>query len=92
MLDTLGLDLGGQSIDEALSAHSHALGAASLIRCGLSLERNGKLETSGTIMPQAARAPFTLQVMQACVAQHLDPLPDSVEMVVLPRISMRNPE
>lgn len=83
VLDTLGLDLGDQSIDEALSASSRMLGAASLIRCGLSLERNGKLETSGTIMPKAASAPFTRHVMQSCVAQHLDPLPNSVETVVL---------
>lgn len=83
VLDALGVDLSSQTIDEALSASSRALGAASLIRCGLSLERNGKLETSGTIMPKAAKAPFTRQVMQACVAQHLDPLPSSVETVVL---------
>jgi hypothetical protein len=83
VLDTLGLDLEDQTIDEALSAGSRTLGAASLIRCGLSLERNGKLETSGTIMPKAARAPFTRQVMRTCVAKHLDPLSESVETVVL---------
>lgn len=83
VLETLGLDLGGQSIDEALSAGSRVLGAASLIRCGLSFERDGKLETSGTIMPKAANAAFTRQVMRTCVAKHLDPLPTSVESVVL---------
>lgn len=83
VLDTLGLDLAGQTIDAALSANSRTLGAVSLIRCGLSMELNGKLETSGTIMPKAARAPFIRQVMQSCVAQHLDPLPDSIETVVL---------
>lgn len=83
VLTVLGLDLSGQTIDAALSADSHVLGAASLIRCGLSMERNGKLETSGTIMPKAANTPFTRQVMQSCIARHLDPLPDSVEVVVL---------
>lgn len=83
VLDALGISLDRQTIDEALTTSSQSLGAASLIRCGLSLERNGKLETSGTIMPKAASAPFTRQVMKACVARHLDPLPSSVETVVL---------
>lgn len=83
VLDALELDLEGQTIDEALSASSRALGAASLIRCGLSLERDGKLETSGAIMSRAARAPFTREVMQSCVKRHLDPLPASVRTVVL---------
>lgn len=83
VLDTLGIDLEGQTIDEALSAEGRVLGAASLIRCGLSLMRNGKLETSGTIMPKAASNPFTRQVMSTCVARHLDPIPSSVRTVIL---------
>lgn len=83
VLEVLGIDLGGQTIDEALSAQGRTLGAASLIRCGLSILKDGKLQTSGTIMPKAARTPFTLGVMKACVSQHLDPLPASVETVIL---------
>jgi len=83
VLEALGIDLYGQTIDEALSAQGRTLGAASLIRCGLSILKDGKLQTSGTIMPKAARTPFTLGVMKACVSQHLDPLPPSVETVIL---------
>jgi hypothetical protein len=83
VLDSLGIDLAGQSVDQALSVDSRVLGAASLIRCGLSVMENGELKTSGTIMPKAARAPFAQKVMRTCIAQHLDPLPASVETVVL---------
>jgi hypothetical protein len=83
VLDTLRIDLEGQTIDQALSAEGRVLGAVSLIQCGLSLMKNGKLETSGTIMPKAANNPFTSQVMSTCVARHLDPLPASVQTVVL---------
>ncbi|WP_426687278.1 hypothetical protein [Rhodanobacter ginsengiterrae] len=83
VLDALGVDLKGQTIDEALSANGQQLGAASLIRCGLSMMENGKLVTSGTIMPKAARAPFPRHVMRTCIAQHLDPLPASVSRVLL---------
>ena len=40
----------GQQIDKALSAQGRVLGAASLIRCGLSVLKDGKLVTSGTII------------------------------------------
>lgn len=83
VLDTLGIDLEGQTIDQALSAEGRVLGAASLIRCGLSLMKDGKLVTSGTIMPMAARSPFTRHVMATCVSHHLYPLPVSVQTVVL---------
>lgn len=83
VLDTLGIDLEGQTIDEALSTEGRVLGAASLIRCGLSLMKNGKLETSGTIMPKAASNPFTRQVMATCIARHLDPIPGSARTVIL---------
>jgi len=83
VLDTLRIDLEGQTIDQALSAEGRVLGAVSLIRCGLSLMKNGKLETSDTIMPKAANNPFASQVMSTCVARHLDPLPASVQTVVL---------
>ncbi len=83
VLDALGIDLGTESVDQALSASSRWLGAASLIRCGLSLDIDGKLTTSGTIMPKAASAAFTRQVMRSCVEQHLSPLPASVEKVVM---------
>lgn len=83
VLDALGIDLGTETVDQALSASSRWLGAASLIRCGLSLDIDGKLTTSGTIMPKAASATFTRQVMRSCVEQHLSPLPASVEKVVM---------
>ncbi len=83
VLDGLGLDLDGQSIDEAMSAGARALGAASLIRCGLSVMENGQLKSSGTIMPKAAKASFPLQAMKTCIGRHLNPLPESVETVVM---------
>jgi len=83
VLDELGIDLEGQSIDEALSSRGKTIGAASLIRCGLSMMEDGKLVSSGTIMPKAAKAAFPLQAMKACIREHLDPLPSSVEAVVL---------
>ncbi|MBB3277332.1 hypothetical protein [Pseudoxanthomonas sp. OG2] len=83
VLDGLGLDLNGQSIDEALSASGRVLGAASLIRCGLSVMEQGQLKSSGTIMPKAAKAAFPLQAMKMCIGRHLKPLPESVETVVM---------
>ena len=83
VLDGLGLDLDGQSIDEALSASGRVLGAASLIRCGLSVMEQGQLKSSGTIMPKAAKASFPLQAMKTCIGRHLSPLPESVETVVM---------
>ncbi|HIE0523720.1 TPA: hypothetical protein ACXJLS_000307 [Stenotrophomonas maltophilia] len=83
VLHELGVDLGGQTIDDALTAESRHMGAASLVRCGLSLMENGKLVSSGTIMPKAMRSSLPLETMKTCVARHLDPLPDSVERVVL---------
>ena len=83
VLDGLGLDLDGQSIDEALTASGRVLGAASLIRCGLSVMENGQLKSSGTIMHKAAKASFPLQAMKTCIGRHLDPLPESVETVVM---------
>lgn len=83
VLETLEIDLEGQTIDLALSAHGRALGAASLIRCGLSMMKDGKLTTSGTIMPKAATSPFTRGVMAMCVSCHLHGLPGSVATVVL---------
>lgn len=83
VLDGLGLDLDGQSIDEALTASGRVLGAASLIRCGLSVMESGQLKSSGTIMPKAAKASFPLQAMKTCIGRHLSPLPASVETVVM---------
>lgn len=83
VLDGLGLDLDGQTIDQALAANGRALGAASLIRCGLSVMEKGQLKSSGTIMPKAAKASFPLQAMKTCIGRHLRPLPESVEAVVL---------
>ncbi len=83
VLDGLGLDLDGQTIDQALTASGRVLGAASLIRCGLSVMENGQLRSSGTIMPKAAKAPFPLQAMKTCIGRHLNPLPESVETVVM---------
>ncbi|NWF32319.1 hypothetical protein HH110_04565 [Stenotrophomonas sp. SAM-B] len=83
VLHELGIDLGGQTIDDALTAESHHMGAASLVRCGLSVMEKAKLVSSGTIMPKAMRSSLPLEAMKTCVARHLDPLPDSVERVVL---------
>ena len=83
VLHELGIDLGGQTINDALTAESRHMGAASLVRCGLSVMDNGKLVSSGTIMPKAIRSSLPLEAMKTCVARHLDPLPDSVERVVL---------
>ncbi|MBH1604620.1 hypothetical protein I5U63_06090 [Stenotrophomonas maltophilia] len=83
VLHELGIDLGGQTINDALTAESRHMGAASLVRCGLSVMEKGKLVSSGTIMPKAMRSSLPLEAMKTCVARHLDPLPDSVERVVL---------
>lgn len=83
VLDGLGLDLDGQRIDDALTASGRVLGAASLIRCGLSVMEQGQLKSSGTIMPKAAKATFPLQAMKTCIGRHLNPLPESVETVVM---------
>jgi hypothetical protein len=83
VLETLEIDLDGQTIDQALSAQGRVLGAASLIRCGLSVLKDGKLVTSGTIMPKAARNHFTRDVMATCVSRHQRRLPASVTTVVL---------
>lgn len=83
VLHQLGIDLGGQTMDDALTAESRHIGAASLVRCGLSVMEKGKLVSSGTIMPKAMRSSFPLEAMKTCVARHLDPLPDSVKRVVL---------
>lgn len=83
VLDGLGLDLDGQSIDDALTASGRVLGAASLIRCGLSVMEQGQLKSSGTIMPKAAKAAVPLQAMKTCIGRHLNPLPESVETVVM---------
>ena len=83
VLEALEIDLEGQTIDQALSARGRALGAASLIRCGLSMMKDGKLTTSGTIMPKAANNPFTRGLMATCVSRHLHGLPSSVATVVL---------
>lgn len=83
VLDALGVGLQGQSIDEALTAKSKTLGAASLVRCGLSLDVGGRLVTSGTIMPKALSSPATRGFMATCIQRHLDPLPESVRLVVL---------
>lgn len=83
VLQELGIDLGGQTIDDALTADSRHMGAASLVRCGLSVKEKGKLVSSGTIMPKAMRSSLPLKAMKTCVARQLNPLPDSVERVVL---------
>jgi len=80
----VGVDLEGQTIDEVLSASSKNIGSASLVRCGLSLKKpNGNMVSSGSIMPDAVKAELPLSAMRKCIATHLDPLPDSVESVIL---------
>ncbi|MGH8463095.1 MAG: hypothetical protein ACRER5_03045 [Pseudomonas sp.] len=85
VLATLGVDLGGSTLDQALSAVTGGgpIGAASLVRCGLSMMDKGKLTTSGTIMPAALRSPVIRTVMAQCMHSHLASLPPSVKLVVL---------
>jgi len=83
-LTGVGVDLEGQTIDEVLSASSKNIGSASLVRCGLSLRKpSGEMVSSGSIMPDAVKADLPLNAMRTCIATHLDPLPESVESVVL---------
>lgn len=77
------MGVGGQTIDEALSASSCRLGAASLVRCGLSLMEKGRLVTSGTIMSKATKAQLPTLAMRSCIKQHLTQLPESVKQVIL---------
>lgn len=83
ILDALGIPLNAQSIDHALSATGKGLGAASLIRCGLSLMKNGKLVTSGPVMIKALTESWPRGVAERCVRQHLSVLPPSIRQVVL---------
>lgn len=83
VLDALGIDLGGQSMDSALTAGGNGLGAASLVRCGLSKLVNDKLTTSGSLMTGALKTPAVRAFMAKCIDTHLTTLPASVETVVL---------
>lgn len=83
VLDALGIDLGGQSIDAVLRADGEGIGAASLVRCGLSKMVDGKLKTSGALMTGALKMPAVRGFMAKCIDTHLTALPASVETVVL---------
>lgn len=83
VLDALGIDLGGQSMDSALTITGSGLGAASLVRCGLSKMVNGKLKTSGSLMTGALKMPSIRGYMAKCIDTHLPNLPASVKTVVL---------
>jgi len=83
VLSELRVDLNNQSINESLSSRSRTIGAASLVRCGLSVMEKGKLVSSGTIMSKVAKSRFPMQAMRTCIQQHLNPLPESVEAVIL---------
>lgn len=83
VLDTLGLIQPSANMDHLLSASGRALGAASLLRCGLSLESAGKLETSGPIIAMSLQDPWTRDRIQTCVLSHLVNMPSSVTHVVL---------
>lgn len=83
VLATLGLLQPGADMDRLLSASGQGLGAASLLRCGLSLEKSGKLETSGPIIAMSLQHPWTRDRIQRCVRSHLVNMPSSVTHVVL---------
>lgn len=83
VLTTLGLSDPAHDMDALLSAASTDLGAASLLRCGLSIEVNGKLETSGPIIAMSLKDSWTHDRIEACVRQHLLEMPQSVKHVVL---------
>lgn len=69
VLDALGIDLGGQSIDSALTAAGgDRFCAASLVRCGLSKMVDGKLKTSGALMTRALKMPAVRGFMAICSA------------------------
>jgi hypothetical protein len=81
----VALDLASSDMDinAAMRAEDDSYAFASLVRCGMSLDRNGKLVTSGTVMPQALRNSWTRAVMDRCIRQHLLDLPGSIQTVVL---------
>lgn len=83
VLQTLGVTTAAESLDAALTADGQRLGVASLIRCGLSLEQDGNLVTSGPIMVKAIASEWTRLVMERCIRQHLSAMPSSVRVVVL---------
>lgn len=83
ILQTLGVTTGAESLDAALTAGGQHLGVASLIRCGLSLEQDGHLITSGPIMVKAIVGGWTRLVMERCIRRHLSAMPSSVRLVVL---------
>jgi hypothetical protein len=83
VLETLGLITANADIDHLLSAQSKDLGAASLLRCGLSLEKEGKLETSGPIVAMSLQDSWTRERISTCVRSHLVQMPSSISHVVL---------
>lgn len=83
VLTTLGLADPVDDMDALLSAASTDLGAASLLRCGLSMEVEGKLETTGPIIAMSLKDAWTHQRIETCIRQHLLGMPQSIEHVVL---------
>jgi hypothetical protein len=83
ILKRLGVDFAGQTIEETMTARSRCIGYASLVRCSIAHEKKGTLVSSGTIMTDAVADPWVRGVMSECVRQHLLPMPESVQRVVL---------
>ena len=83
VLECLGVPLGEQTMDQALSAQGKGLGFASLSRCSLGLWDGKAFKTSGTIMKAATSDPFAGQVLVRCANRFLPVMPASVRRVVL---------
>lgn len=83
ILEGLGVPLGEQTMDQAMTARGRDLGFSSLSRCSLGLW-NGKIfETSGKIMKEAPADPFAGQVLTRCATTFLPTMPPTVRRVVL---------
>lgn len=83
ILGRFGFNMKNGSIDEAITARGTSLGFSSLSRCGLEKWEKGRWVTSGTIMGDAARDPWSKEVLARCAATHLVAMPPSVRRVIL---------
>lgn len=84
ILDVMGVSLHGQTLDQALTASGKGIGVASLIRCGISLDKHDKLITSGPVMVKAMSDKWSRDVMERCVRSHLlSHMPSSVQRILL---------
>lgn len=85
ILERLGVRMGDQTLDEAMTARGRGLGFSSLSRCSLGLWNGEKqtFETSGRIMKVAPSDPWAGQVLARCARTYLPDMPTTVQRVVL---------